>query len=138
MATSATYFQATVPAGTAANAPVTVQLALGTNVVNKIRWRVPPGPRGHLGWALFMGGVQVVPDDAGAFIVADDEYDDWVLAGLPDSGAWSLVGYNTGTNDHTVYLGFFTTPVQLQATLLDVTSAGFPATDLDVATMWTT
>lgn len=138
MPTSATYFQATVPANTPASNPVTIQLPLGTNIVDKIRWRVPPGPRGHLGWALFMGGVQVVPDDAGAFIVADDEYDDWVISGLPDSGAWELVGYNTGGNPHTVYLGFFTTPVQLQQPITDITASGWPQSEADIPYMWLT
>jgi len=113
MATSVTALTATVPAGTQIASPITVSLPVGTNLVDKIRWRVPPGPRGNLGWYLSMGGVQVLPDDKGNYVVADDEYDDWEIAGLPDSGAWQLTGYNTGRYDHTVYLYFFTTPIQL-------------------------
>lgn len=136
MAISVTALSATVPAGTAKASPVTIGLAVGTAIVDKIRWRVPPGPRGHLGWSLSMGGVQVLPDDAGAFVVADDEYDDWEIVGLPDSGAWQLTGYNTGTNDHTVYLYFFTTPVQLSITTTGDLLDGFPTSEADVLTMW--
>jgi hypothetical protein len=113
MATSVTALSATVPANTAKANPATVTLTVNPANVNKIRWRVPPGPRGNLGWHLSMGGVQVLPQVAGEYVVADDEYDDWEIENLPDSGAWQLTGYNTGIYDHTVYLYFFTTPVQL-------------------------
>jgi hypothetical protein len=116
MATSVIALTGTVPAGTPKASPVTVQLTFGPAYVNKIRWRVPPGPRGNLGWALSMGGVQVMPQVAGEWVVADDEYDDWEIENLPDSGSWQLVGYNTGAYNHTVYLYFFTTPIQLAST----------------------
>lgn len=139
MAISVTALTATIPASTAKATPFTVALTIGSNVVNKIRWRVPPGPRGNLGWYLSMGGVQVLPDDKGAFVVADDEYDDWEIEGLPDSGAWQLTGYNTGTYDHTVYLYFFTTPIALSVVggggdIL----AGFPVSESDIPTVWLT
>lgn len=136
MATSVTALHATVPAGTAKSSPAVIPLTLGTLWVDKIRWRVPPGPRGNLGWYLSMGGVQVVPDDAGNFIVADDEYDDWEIENLPDSGAWQLTGYNTGTYDHTVYLYFFTTPIQSSGVLTGYSGGGYPLSEADIPTMW--
>lgn len=102
----------TVPAGTAKATPVTRSIAVGIATVERIRWRVPPGPRGNLGWYLAMGGVQVLPNGQGNYIIADDENDEWVLTDLPDEGEWQLVGYNTGTFDHAVYLSFVTTPLQ--------------------------
>lgn len=113
MATSVVALTGTITAGTPKATPLTVSLSFNQANVNKIRWRVPPGPRGNLGWFLSMGGVQVLPDVAGEFVVADDEYDDWEIENLPDSGAWQLTGYNTGSYDHTVYLYFFITPIQL-------------------------
>jgi hypothetical protein len=138
MATSVTFFAATVPAGTIPPATATVTLDVGTNTVNAIRWRVPPGPRGNLGWCLAMGSVQVIPDDAGSFIIADDEEDTWQIDNLPDSGAWELIGYNTGSFDHTVYLGFFTTPVVTATTGGGDITDGFPVVESDFATMWGT
>lgn len=136
MATSVTALTATVPASTPKATPVTVPLTLGTLLVDEIRWRVPPGPRGNLGWYLAMGGVQVLPQNSGGWIVADDESDDWTISGLPDSGAWQLIGYNTGSYDHTVYLDFHTSPVQLSAVLTGYNGPGFPLSEADIPTMW--
>lgn len=138
MATTATRLTATVPAGTAAASPATITLAVPAGVIDKIRWRVPPGPRGHLGWCLAMGGVQVLPDDSGTFIVADNEYDELVVSGLPDSGAWQLRGYNTGSYDHTVYLDFYTTPTALASQPVTIDSTGFPQSEADIPGMWLT
>lgn len=108
-------FQATIPAGTPKTTPVTRQLTMPIATIERIRWRVPVGHRGQVGWQLAMGGLQVIPTGFGSYIVADDEADDWDLQGLPDSGAWELIGYNLGNFDHTVYLYLFATPVQLTA-----------------------
>ena len=137
MATSITVVSATIPAGTIPPGTVTVPLDLEPSNVESIRWRVPPGPRGNMGWCLAMGSVQVLPDDAGTFIIADDEEDTWNISNLPDSGAWEVIGYNTGTFDHTVYLGFFTTPIATSSgggggDIAD----GFPVVEADFATMW--
>jgi hypothetical protein len=137
VATSVTALSATVNAGTAQASPAVIALAVGAAFVDKIRWRVPPGPNGHLGWYLSMGGVQVLPDVAGEYVVANDEYDDWTISGLPDSGAWQLTGYNTGTYNHTVYLYFFTTPVQAVLTSAGGNLlAGFPSSEAAISTMF--
>lgn len=135
MATDVVWLQATVTAG---SLDAVIDLSVGTNQINKIRWRVPPGPRGHLAWFLAMGGVQVLPQAGSTAIVADDEWDEWEIDDLPDSGAWQLIGTNSGTYDHTVYLGFFVTPVQLSGGGGGDILTGFPVTDADVATMWLT
>ena len=139
MATSVTELVATVPAGTIPPDFAVIELTIESSSVDAVRWRVPPGPRGNMGWALAMGGVQVIPDDAGSFIIADDEYDTWQIEGLPDSGAWQLIGYNTGTFDHSVYLGFFTTPITQSGgggggDIL----AGFPTSEADIPTVFLT
>lgn len=136
MATTIASFIATIPAGTSPFSPHTVTLDVGTNEVERIRWRVPPGPRGNLGWYLAMGGVQVLPNKNGTAIVADNEWDEWVLDALPDSGVWQLVGYNTGTFDHSVYLEFFTSPVSIPSVVTVDFLAGFPFDDAAVAGMW--
>ena len=116
-------FQVTIPAGTAKSAPATTALTLPPTTIERIRWRVPPGPRGQMGWQLAMGGLQVIPTGFGSYIVADNESDDWAIDGLPDSGAWQLIGYNTGNFPHTIYLFMFATPVQLTPS----GSSGLPA-----------
>lgn len=138
MTTSVQAFTATINAGTTKASPATVPLSVLPGIIDLIRWRVPPGPRGTFGWQLGMGGVQVIPENAGQFIVADDEFDSIAVSGLPDSGAWQVIGYNTGVNNHTVYLYFHVTPIVVaQATQGDL-STGFPLSDVDVGGMWLT
>jgi hypothetical protein len=99
-------FTATVPAGTPASAPVTVPIAFPVRVVRSIDWRVPNGPMGTFGWQLAMGGVQVLPTAGDTWVLANDEHGTWTPADAPDSGAWTVVGYNTGRYNHAVYLTF--------------------------------
>jgi hypothetical protein len=101
----------TIPAGTLESAPQTTDLNIGVWTVEAIRWRVPPGPNGNVGWNLSMAGTTVIPAAGQNWIIANDESDTWELENLIDSGAWQFVGYNTGTNDHTVYVAFLVTPI---------------------------
>lgn len=99
-------FQVTTPAGTLASAPLTTSLAMPARIVEHLRIRVPPGPRGNLGFAVAMAGVPVIPVNVGTWIIADDERFDWDLENLPDSGAWQLLSYNVGKLPHSVFLTF--------------------------------
>lgn len=99
-------FTATVPAGTPQAAPATVAIGFPPRVVRRIDWRVPNGPMGVFGWRLAMGGVQVLPTAGDAWVLANDEAQTWHPEGAPDSGAWSVTGYNTGRYPHAVYLTF--------------------------------
>lgn len=106
MAQEVQAFSATIPAGTPQSAPVAISLAMPPRVVRRIEWKVPPGPKGNMGFQIGMAGTQLIPYSVGAFIVADDDSEGWDLVGLPSSGAWQLLGYNTGIFAHTVYLRF--------------------------------
>jgi hypothetical protein len=63
-----------------------------------------------MGFAITSDGAAVIPVQPGAYIVADDEWDNLDLAGYQDSGAWQVTGYNNDGFDHTVYLIFKTVP----------------------------
>lgn len=106
MAAEVRQFTATIPAGTPKTAPVTVNLTMPTRIVRAVRWRVPPGPAGLMGFALAAAGVPIVPWNTGGWIVADNESDELPLEGQIDSGAWQLMGYNLGVKDHSVLLTF--------------------------------
>lgn len=138
MANTVTSLVATIPTGTVSPSLHTVNLAIPQGLVQIIRWRVPPGPRGNLGWFLAMGGVQVLPDTNGTVIIADNESDDWQIDGLPDSGAWQLVGYNNGAYDHSVYLEFTVSPIGAATTGAGDILTGFPTSDADIPGMWLT
>lgn len=100
------HFTATIPAGTPVNAPVTVAITIPVRVVTQIDWRVPNGPMGTFGWQVAMGGVKVFPSGGDLYVVANDEHGEWPVANAPDSGSWEVIGYNTGSNPHSVYLAF--------------------------------
>lgn len=113
MAREVRQYAATITAGTTVAAPMRIPLSMPARIVRRIRWRVPPGPSGLMGWRLGSGGVAVIPWNDGAWIIADDEWDEWLPEGQITSGAWELQGYNGGTLDHTVYLTFELDPPQL-------------------------
>lgn len=103
-------FDPTVPNTTAESSPYTADITLPAYEVQLIRWRVPPGPQGNLGWQLWYSGAIVLPQN-GLWIIADGEWDKMELDELPTAGDWQFYGYNTGTYDHTVYLTFYCNPL---------------------------
>jgi hypothetical protein len=139
MATSVSAFIAVIPAGTPPGAMHSVALNVNhQDPVVAVHWRVPPGPRGHLGWFLAQSGVQVLPNQFGTLMVCDGQSDTWPLDNFPQSGAWSCVGFNTGTKDHSVFLEF--EHAQLGPGSNELAGdifAGFPTVDLQLQSMWT-
>ena len=99
-------FAVTIPAGTAQASPQVSDLAMPPRLVERIEVRVPPGPRGQLGFQIGMAGRQLLPYNAGQYVVTDDEALSWDLYDLPSSGAWQVIAYNTGAYPHTLYLRF--------------------------------
>jgi hypothetical protein len=106
MALEVQHFTATIPAGTPTTAPVAVDITMPARTVRQIDWRVPNGPMGVFGWHVAMGGVKVFPSGGDTWVVGNDEHGTWQVHNAPDSGAWQVVGYNTGVNPHSVYLAF--------------------------------
>lgn len=99
-------FTVTIPAGTAISAHFSASLAIPPRVVTQINVRVPPGPRGEVGFSIASGGINIIPVTNGDFIVTDNEDLIYPLEQTITSGAWQLLGYNTGSFPHTlrVYL----------------------------------
>ena len=99
-------FACTVPAGTPEATPVSIPCDTGPYRVNWVSYRVPPGPYGEVGFVIGNSGVPVLPDLSGQWIITNDDSERWDVVGQPDLGGWELIGYNTGSYDHTVYLTF--------------------------------
>lgn len=99
-----------IPAGTDPSTPVTVDCSFPDASVVSIRWRVPPGPSGLMGFQVTSDGAPVIPLGESNYIVADDETAQWDVTGYQDTGSWQVTGYNTDIYDHTVYLDFLTVP----------------------------
>jgi hypothetical protein len=133
-------FDVTIPLGTPVVSPVTVNLTMPPRVVRRVSWRVPPGPAGLMGWALAAAGQPMIPVNSGQWIVTNDEADTWDVDQYLTSGAWQLMGWNTGLFDHHVYLRFQVDLVQDLNTVQPVAPipvdqlAPFTAADLAAVT----
>lgn len=127
MATEVRSFAVSIPAGTLSTAPQVSALTMPPRIVTSIRVRVPPGPRGLMGWAISASGTVILPWNAGAWMVQDDEVTDWPLEGQIMSGAWQLTAYNTGVYAHSVYLTFSLEPIGSRAGLTLVTPLAITA-----------
>ena len=112
MADEVRHYTATIPAGTPASAPVTVGIGFPVRTVLSVNWRIPPGAQGALGWQLAMGGVQVLPTGSDKWVIDDGTSGTFTLDGYPDSGAWQVIGYNTGAFPHSVFLVFHVNSVR--------------------------
>lgn len=99
-------FTATIPPGTAIANPIVVSFAMPARTVKNIRWRIPPGPNGFVGFAIGSAGIPIIPANAGAWVIGSDEYSDWPLVNAMNSGAWQFLGYNLGIFPHTIYFQF--------------------------------
>jgi hypothetical protein len=99
-------FAVTVPHGTLKTTPLITALSMPERVVRKLTVTVPPGPRGLVGFQMTSGGAQVIPINAGQFLVMDGRTREWDLDDYMTSGAWQLTAYNTGSFDHTLEIVF--------------------------------
>jgi hypothetical protein len=108
MAVEIHQFTVTIPKGTLPTTPAIFNLTMPSRVVEEVDVRVPPGPRGEVGWALGASGLAVLPFEPGAFMVADGETVTWPLSEQIDSGAWQMIAYNTGSFNHKLYVTFKT------------------------------
>lgn len=102
-------FQPTIPAGSGS---YSTDLTFAPAEVVAVVWRVPPGPRGSMGWALGASGQQIIPSNVGEWIVADDEEDTWNLTETVTTGDFTFLGYNNGTYNHQVFLRFLCVPLK--------------------------
>jgi len=106
MAVEIRAFDVTVPVGTAIATPLVANLTLPTRIVRQIDIRIPPGPRGEVGFAIGAAGVRVLPINPNAWIVGDNETIVWPLERQIESGAWQVQMYNTGAYAHTLEFRF--------------------------------
>jgi hypothetical protein len=99
-------FIGTIPAGTPKSALYTATIPLANFEIESIDVEVPPGPAYLMGFYIARSGQQVIPWEAGSFIVWDNHKQNWPLSNQPTGQGWQIVGYNLGKYPHTVTLRF--------------------------------
>lgn len=96
----------TIPAGTTAANPYTQQTPLGDCDVQSITLTFPPGCAGLVGATINAAGSPAYPNQPGQYFVFDDYIFEQTVSRQIQSGQWSVTGYNTDTNNHTVQVIF--------------------------------
>lgn len=110
MASQVYLFPCTVPVGTTIAFPIDIAMTMPACIVRAIEIRVPPGPKGEVGFAIGNSGRPVIPANVGQWLITDDEVIAWNLDAAITSGGWDCLMYNTGTYPHTIYVRFFVDP----------------------------
>src|ERR1051326_8034209 len=95
---------ATCPPGPNVGNPLWVDIHVQPGEVAFIRVRIPPGPRGNLGFVLGMARTPIYPREGGNYIIADNETIEYVPPRHLTSGAWQVGMVNGGTYSHSVYV----------------------------------
>lgn len=109
MSTEVRTFDFTIPnTATQAN-PATLPMLFPPRDVERIDIVFPPGPMGAVGVAIGAAGQPIIPYNAGAWIIADDDTISWPIIGAHNSGSWEAFGYNLGHFQHTVHIRFLLT-----------------------------
>lgn len=65
-----------------------------------------------MGFRMTAGNAQIIPFNAGGWVVADGESRKWELEGLPDGGDWQVTGYNLGNQPHSIWIEFSLAHIQ--------------------------
>lgn len=112
MADRLEWFAITVPAGTAIATPVTIHTKFNQGNVIEVDIKVPPGPSGNVGFAIFAGGSQYIPRTNNTFVIPDNDYMIWPVANAINSGSWSVKAYNTDLYDHLLQVAFHVNELQ--------------------------
>jgi hypothetical protein len=101
-------FDVTIPAGTAKAVPLVTSVAFPPRVVKRIDWLFPHGCNGNVGIQIGARNVPVLPGNVNQFITRSGDSAGVNVDDMPTTGDWSVIGYNTGTHDHTIHFTFMT------------------------------
>jgi hypothetical protein len=127
-------FTVTCPAGTSLVAAITQDVSFPQADVNELQIVIPDGHAGLTGIAVQQAHQAVIPKNAGAFLVTNDEKLIFPLQDYLDNGNWQVVMYNTDIYPHSWYLRFLCTTLgtQPQSPVFNVSPPplALPAVDL--------
>lgn len=95
-------FQVTIPAGTPQAVPLVTPTTFEPNVVERIEWLFPSGCNGLVGIQIGARGVSVLPPNGVNWYRHSGSYHGIDVTDMPVTGDWSVIGFNTGANPHTI------------------------------------
>lgn len=99
-------FDVTVSAGTVKAAAVETDTSFLPGELVGIEVDIPDGHAGLTGFQILHAHGQVLPRTAGAWIVGNDDHLSWETIGYGNSGAYSVLAYNTDLFTHTFHFHF--------------------------------
>jgi hypothetical protein len=99
-------FEVTAPKGTPKTAPIEVSTKFNPAELVRVEVIVPDGVTYLAGLRILLAHAQAIPSTAGSWIVANDEKIELETMGYSNSGAWSVLVYNTDIFDHTFHVRF--------------------------------
>lgn len=99
-------FPVTIPAGTTQAAPLVTPTTFEPNEVERIEWLFPHGCNGLVGIRIGARAVPILPSGAANWFITSGMIHGLDVADMPNSGDWSIIGYNLGANPHTIHVTF--------------------------------
>lgn len=100
-------FAVTIPPGTPQAAPLETLTPWNPGELIGVRIRIPKGHSFLTGMQLLVAHARAIPTTEGSWITGDDDELDTDLLGQLNTGAWSVLGYNTDIYPHTFYVSYF-------------------------------
>lgn len=122
VATRIYVYLVTVPSGTPEASPVDTDLEFTDGRIERIEIMVPPGPSGLVGFAVIHSSQQIIPYQAGTFIIADNEVLRWDLQRYPEGSPWTIRAYNLDEYDHTLHVRLYINDVPDESPVAQVTT----------------
>jgi hypothetical protein len=112
--TTVRHFSVTIPAGTPQGTPLTTPTTFEPDVVERVEWLFPHGCNGLVGIQIGARSVQVLPTTPGALFKRSGDSHGIDLQEVHVTGDWSVIGFNTGVNPHTIDVTFHTHRLEKQ------------------------
>jgi hypothetical protein len=100
------YFAVTIPPGTPQAAPLVTPTTIEPNEVQHIEWLFPPGCNGKVGIQIGARNVPVLPLGGTTFLTRSGDSHGMDVEDFHETGDWSVIGFNTGLNPHTIRVTF--------------------------------
>lgn len=118
----------TIPAGTPEDEPLNLDISFPPMTVTELEVAIPDGPCGLAGIRIMASGEQLWPFNQGTWVTGNKEVITRNIMGWPDSGRFSLQGYNTGDYDHTITVRLVVVPNGQSQTVTSQAPESLPVT----------